>query len=1550
MDYNSYIGLPYESNGRTRAGVDCWGLVRLFYAEQLHIELPDYSELYSGAWDPELSSVIELHKSGWAETSDAQPGDVCLFNIYGEPAHVGVYLGNRKFLHAREGRDSVVESLDSHQWSCRFGGFYRYQAQDQLVAATGLPHPLRTQVAVDWMPAGTTVQDFADYVIQKYSVSQRLASKTVVLLDGVPVPREQWSNTVLQPDQKVAYKCVAEGRQGIRTLLTLAVVVAAVYIAGPQGLNLGAELAGAGASAGTVAAYTAAVTAAVNMAGAALINAIAPIRMPGQNDPGQARGLNLFTGASNQANRFGAIPVVLGRLRVTGTLGATPYVDTLTDTSLLNLLIIWGFGPLQVTNDSICVGTNPIKNYYNQPLTDAEIEQNIVDYNKKGIVNQTPEFAQDIPRPVTLTGSDSETPEETAAFNALYPRDVEQQQVGVELVNNVQDGNPWQEVVLQQANTSELDIAFSFPQGMRQIVASGEHAGDIREATAGVEIQVRKFNTSTQTWPEWSPLASYRLDQNPDNSGVSQPYTDQIKPVVYVNQVLGTGDNGWMTETVTLYQWHTYALSSTGEIKRFDGTATESPTEYPSEELQQSINLSSYGSLLIPLSLPSNYSGYSHLPQIPQAGYIKLYTICNYAGAITQTINHLDAYIGRTGLVLTSEAVTKSAPEGGLETIGTIIRISAGVVTQASVSQSAQGVTETKFSARWIPGTTTPTNSVWCDFLKQNAVWKGTGIQFNETYTVNFTESGYYHVEAAADDEGAIYVDNRLVVAMPRPGYNNSVSNLIYLEKGTYPVKVTALNSGGKAAGVACKITYTENGGLNNLPTPDTILQFGSPGFYHKRRDAFNFVYKIKGLAPGQYEVRVRRTNNDEIEPDTGGDEKVRNYHTVSLLSVTAKGYEWVKDPQNPTQDYTDPITGKKVPQGPLNKLPRGNLARTAIRIQSTNKANGSVDGVNALVHSMVWDYEHTTDSWVFRASSNPASLFLHVLSHPANAYRIPVEELSTRVDLAAVKSWHDFCRLNAYEYNAVVTQTQSVLDTLRDICAAALASPAFVDGKWTVIVDRPRTYVTQHFTPHNSWGFESTKLLPRLPDAFRVTFPDRDRAYQANEIIVYNFGKTETTASVFEELSLPGVTNARQAKRLARWHLAQLKLRPEVYTLNVDFEYLVCNRGDLVRVNHDVPLWGTGSGRLKTVGDTTLGLTESVYLVSGTTYQVRIRTNTGASVLRTVAPVTTGWYSTVTLTVSLAGSGVEVDNLFMIGEVSKESQQLIVLGIEPSSNVTARLTLADYSPEIYAINLDSDSELPSFQPNLSSSGTEVIQNTITQPPVISGITSSVDFAVEISRGVYENSAVVNLSDVTGLTDQAKIVEVQVVLGNADFTDSSSITHRADKSSGSVSIRGLRTGTTYKLRARYTNASGTVAGPWSRIYYFVNSGKDTNYYVAPLLDVILEGTDIVATVPNEYKVGTTFFNLQKPEDFKVFEYRLYKDTGIEDFWDIEPTEQNAIKVAQSVGEARFSLFNIPLPRISQQGVTYRVACRAVDVNNNYSAESVLGTIVVKTIT
>ena len=92
--------------------------------------------------------------------------------------------------------------------------------------------------------------------------------------------------------------------------------------------------------------------------------------------------------------------------------------------------------------------------------------------------------------------------------------------------------------------------------------------------------------------------------------------------------------------------------------------------------------------------------------------------------------------------------------------------------------------------------------------------------------------------------------------------------------------------------------------------------------------------------------------------------------------------------------------------------------------------------------------------------------------------------------------------------------------------------------------------------TPHNSWGFEGVKNLPDIPHGLRVNFYNQDKGYQEDETIVYDVGYGEANASLFENITLPGVTKSSLVIDHARWHMAQVKLRPEVYSLNADLFY----------------------------------------------------------------------------------------------------------------------------------------------------------------------------------------------------------------------------------------------------------------------------------------------------------------------------------------------------------------------------------------------------------
>lgn len=122
-----YVGLKYESRGRTREGVDCWGLVKLVYLETYSIALPSYAADYvDSAEAEETSRVISENRGDWIEVDQPAEGDVVLLTLQGSPTHVGIYLDGGRMLHVRRGVDACVESLDSLVWRPRIVGYFRH--------------------------------------------------------------------------------------------------------------------------------------------------------------------------------------------------------------------------------------------------------------------------------------------------------------------------------------------------------------------------------------------------------------------------------------------------------------------------------------------------------------------------------------------------------------------------------------------------------------------------------------------------------------------------------------------------------------------------------------------------------------------------------------------------------------------------------------------------------------------------------------------------------------------------------------------------------------------------------------------------------------------------------------------------------------------------------------------------------------------------------------------------------------------------------------------------------------------------------------------------------------------------------------------------------------------------------------------------------------------------------------------------------------------------------------------------------------------------------
>lgn len=113
---DKYIGIPFKDGGRTRKSVDCWGLVRLVYLQELQIELPIHAEISARnliAVAKEMSGGKDLEDWQPIEKTQLQEFDIVGMSQYGgkSVAHVGIYTQKGKVLHSELSCNTVLVDM-----------------------------------------------------------------------------------------------------------------------------------------------------------------------------------------------------------------------------------------------------------------------------------------------------------------------------------------------------------------------------------------------------------------------------------------------------------------------------------------------------------------------------------------------------------------------------------------------------------------------------------------------------------------------------------------------------------------------------------------------------------------------------------------------------------------------------------------------------------------------------------------------------------------------------------------------------------------------------------------------------------------------------------------------------------------------------------------------------------------------------------------------------------------------------------------------------------------------------------------------------------------------------------------------------------------------------------------------------------------------------------------------------------------------------------------------------------------------------------------------
>lgn len=127
MDISRYIGIPYQLGGRSFDGIDCYGLVWLFYRDELGIEIPRYEGNPDEIELAEISRLIAgSEEPEWREIprDQVQLGDVVRLKIMAAH-HVGIYIPEGRILHSMMKCSSSLEDLSRPRWRKRIWGYFR---------------------------------------------------------------------------------------------------------------------------------------------------------------------------------------------------------------------------------------------------------------------------------------------------------------------------------------------------------------------------------------------------------------------------------------------------------------------------------------------------------------------------------------------------------------------------------------------------------------------------------------------------------------------------------------------------------------------------------------------------------------------------------------------------------------------------------------------------------------------------------------------------------------------------------------------------------------------------------------------------------------------------------------------------------------------------------------------------------------------------------------------------------------------------------------------------------------------------------------------------------------------------------------------------------------------------------------------------------------------------------------------------------------------------------------------------------------------------------
>ena len=336
--------------------------------------------------------------------------------------------------------------------------------------------------------------------------------------------------------------------------------------------------------------------------------------------------------------------------------------------------------------------------------------------------------------------------------------------------------------------------------------------------------------------------------------------------------------------------------------------------------------------------------------------------------------------------------------------------------------------------------------------------------------------------------------------------------------------------------------------------------------------------------------------------------------------------------------------------------------------------------------------------NWTVEPSSNPAWICFDILTQPIFDNNLNVTEYQAHdpayFDIDRFLEWAEHCddlvpdgnggTEPRITYNGSFDSTQTMWDAAISVAKIGRATPYWRGNTITVAVDKasvPVALISVGNIGIDSFDEVFLDMSSRA-NTIEADFLNFDKDLERDKLTVINMESPSEWGTA--SLPLQGIIKPSEAYRHCMYNLATTQLLERVVNINMDIDSIAFTLGDVINVQHDVPMWGEG-GRIVSATSDSVTLDKEVTIDSGQTYSVMVRLKDNTVVTRTVN-VAPGTYSTLQLVTPFTDIPEEFD-IYAFGEQDYVTKPMRVIGIAPQGDLMRKITLTDYNESIYSLD-----------------------------------------------------------------------------------------------------------------------------------------------------------------------------------------------------------------------------------------------------------------------